>query len=383
MSKRSLTDPHPGYGLDYFLNNRINFTPKGYTYFRLSENPKIRSKTIVHEWQSWINHLAKSGDVAVRDAVSSVAAISLDLITRWKEERANDDPLSPPDNVSDDNDELESSFCDEFYDVERPSSVMSAKRVKSISSHSSSSRHLSSSRSSSTLSPEAVSLMKDNFKLAFDEFKGNAWMTPAGTNNGFDTSTITKEDQVYIQNTINSSNSIFDQFELQDTKVQELERYEVHPDTLSDLLGDGWKILSSCEREGMTAQELEELHKTFQRTLCLLLSVYQLHTDISRGKSESWHKYYIWGFLGLFFSVGGTLLYEPGEVSSTASATRKNHGCVLNGKNKVQGRKADGIILCRNTKLEICTFEFGCIDNELTGTKELTDLRKLAKSMND
>ncbi|KAF9176940.1 hypothetical protein BGZ49_005866, partial [Haplosporangium sp. Z 27] len=182
MSKRSSSDPHPGYGLDYFLNNRVNFTPKGYTYFRLSENPKIRSKTIVHEWQSWISHLAKSGDVAVRDAVSSTTAISLDLITRWKEERANNDPSSLSDNLSDDNDELESSFCAEFEEVECPSSVMSAKRVKSVSSRSSSSRHSSSSRSSSTLSPEAISLMKVNFKSAFDEFKGDAWMTPTGTN---------------------------------------------------------------------------------------------------------------------------------------------------------------------------------------------------------
>ncbi|KAF8968444.1 hypothetical protein BGZ46_010847 [Entomortierella lignicola] len=397
MSKRSSSDPHPGYGLDYFLNNRINFTPKGYTYFRLSENPKIRSKTIVHEWQSWISHLAKSSDVAVRGAVSSTTAISLDLITRWKEEH----------NLSDDNDELESSFCAEFEEVECPSSVMSAKRVKSISSRSSSSRHSSSSRSSSTLSPEAISLMKVNFKSAFDEFKGDAWMTPTGTNvdntlltyimemeneSSFHSFIIdrmdsvlplfTQEDQLYIQNTINGGDSIFDQFELQDSKVQELVRYQVHPDTLSDLLSDGWKKLS-CEREGMTARELWELHETFQRPLYLLLSVYRLHIDISRDKSENWHKYYIWGFLGLFFSLGKALLYEPGEISSTASTTRKNHGRALNGKSKVQGRKADGIVLCRNTKLEICTFEFGCIDNELTGTKELTDLRKLAKSMKD
>ncbi|KAF9115497.1 hypothetical protein BGX27_007626, partial [Mortierella sp. AM989] len=145
----------------------------------------------------------------------------------------------------------------------------------------------------------------------------------------------------------------------------------------------GWKRLSNKEYEGMSIKELEDLHETFQQSLSLIFKTYKLYREIPDNKSEGWYKYYLWGFIGLFISSERALLYEPGEATITASALRKNQGRILDGKNKAQGRKADGLILCRITKLEICAFEYGSIDNDLTATKELTDLRKLAKSMKD
>ncbi|KAF9412766.1 hypothetical protein BGZ76_005131 [Entomortierella beljakovae] len=260
------------------------------------------------------------------------------------------------------------------------------------------------------MNPVALLQMRTNFKTAYETFKGDSWTLTSGTivddllySYIMDLASETclhsfvirrlesvlalfqKSDQAEIEKVIRDSDNMQNHLTLQSWKVQEMSHYRIHPSLLSDLLSDGWKRLTIQEEERSPPNELMDFHKI------MFTSILQLHTSYSiynyslpSTNLESWYREYTWGFFCHFFPHGGALLYEPGEVSSSASSRRKNEGREYLGKEKQQqGRKADGIISCSNTKMEICSLEFGCDDHELTGTKELQDLRKLGKVMKD
>ncbi|KAF9177700.1 hypothetical protein BGZ49_005571 [Haplosporangium sp. Z 27] len=104
---------------------------------------------------------------------------------------------------------------------------------------------------------------------------------------------------------------------------------------------------------------------------------------VSEPQSESWYLTKVWIVLfDLIISGNRWLDFQPGEVSSSATALRKNSDRDL-GTRYAFGSKIDGLFRCKKKKFDICAVEAGPKDQGSTGTKMLKDGRKLAKVLKD
>ncbi|KAG0319862.1 hypothetical protein BG000_003758, partial [Podila horticola] len=105
--------------------------------------------------------------------------------------------------------------------------------------------------------------------------------------------------------------------------------------------------------------------------------------DLEQEQLEAFYAQKIWGVLVdiLLKNVLEIKIFR-GEKCSLASSVRRNTGRDLEGK-KALGRRIDGIFASRKTKHEFAAIEAGKKDEGDSGTKLLTNTRKLAKLLKD
>ncbi|KAG0229499.1 hypothetical protein BGW41_003009 [Actinomortierella wolfii] len=264
----------------------------------------------------------------------------------------------------------------------------------------------SSTTSSSSLSSMALENMKTEFDDHFNAFPGESWILSSGVSLDdilrTHILTLTKESALHsfvIEDVASLLRLVTEESDKKDLKSVLVERvgekhrdlseseksylelYNKGPSGVEELLDNGWKNVASTSSL-ITLPDVE-FRKDIDFALRYIHMAYaQVEFHLPSTQSESWFLWMVWGFLGHFLSSKGTLEYQPGEASLKASAWRKNKGRGLESK-QGQGRKVDGIVSSYETRLELCVIEAARVDNGPTGTKALTDSRKLAKSMKD
>ncbi|KAI1288700.1 hypothetical protein EDD11_009702, partial [Mortierella claussenii] len=161
-----------------------------------------------------------------------------------------------------------------------------------------------------------------------------------------------------------------------------------HVNTVIEVPKDIWPILQSGWATNSSSSEIDvstgfSFCLSVHQVMLDLATVYRnYHYVLPKGKPEACYRTKIWGFLWKIIDANGILEMELGEVTSSASSSRKNAERILETK-QYQGRKIDGIVTCCATNLEICAMEAGKVDQGSNGTKVLQDSVKMAKVLKD
>ncbi|KAF9178284.1 hypothetical protein BGZ50_007843 [Haplosporangium sp. Z 11] len=267
----------------------------------------------------------------------------------------------------------------------------------------------SSSVSNSVLTRGALHRMRTEFSTAFNEYQGAPWLLSTGANvddilyrhvmtldvesalhsfvldqTGSVMHCFEEKDRDLFQDFVNRRDSVL-QLTLPQWMQDEILQYSLAPEALWDQLSCGWKrsgqnILPATVEE----VEFDRFRKALYRTILCLSCLYEGHGNkLSKSKSESWYATKVWSiFFELLVWGSEWLEFEPGEVYSSASSQRKNKDRELDTRHAL-GRKIDGLITCGEGQYEIGAVEIGKTDEGTTGTKVLSDGRKLAKLLKD
>ncbi|KAF9354850.1 hypothetical protein BGX34_010777 [Mortierella sp. NVP85] len=282
-----------------------------------------------------------------------------------------------------------------------PSEATSRSSIRTRSS-----RQSSASSGSGSLGPAALKRMRNEFDQNFSAFMGKPWTLSSGVSVDDLLApyihTLTKESTLHsfviadVSGLLQLVSKDSDKEELRTVLVQrEGERqpdlssieqsylgcYDKKPNEVEELLGNGWSNMTPSPE----VPDLPDLHfrKDVDFVLRYIYSAYEHNAfTLPATQSESWFLRKLWGFLDHFLDSKGVLDYQPGEVYLKASAWRKNKDRSLELKQAL-GRKVDGVVLSCAIRLELCVLEAAPVDNGATGTKALTDTRKISKCMKD
>ncbi|KAK3816664.1 MAG: hypothetical protein J3Q66DRAFT_441051 [Benniella sp.] len=269
-----------------------------------------------------------------------------------------------------------------------------------------SSRQSSASSGSGSLGPAALERMRNEFDQNFSAFMGKPWTLSSGVSVDDLLApyihTLTKESTLHsfviadVSGLLQLVSKDSDKEELRAVLVQRegerqpdlssieqsyLGRFDKKPDEVEELLGNGWNnVTPSPEVPDLPGfQFRKDVHFVLQ----YIYSAYeQTAFTLPTTQLESWFLRKLWGFLDHFLNSKGVMDYQPGEVYLKASAWRKNKDRTLESKQAL-GRKVDGVVLSCAVRLELCVLEAAPVDNGATGTKALTDTRKMSKCMKD
>ncbi|KAF9920184.1 hypothetical protein FBU30_010027 [Linnemannia zychae] len=262
-----------------------------------------------------------------------------------------------------------------------------------------------SSSSGSQLSTETVLKMRTLFQKNFEAYDGDAWELPSGA---------TLDDLLAAQIEALPYESSLHSFVIEDAKstmqlaadekdrvllkkvlvdrseehlpgltepeTEFLKKYNLPPTDLWKLLAtSGWQTIGS----DLETKPDEDFQRIVHTALLDLLTAYQqVGMEIPTGSTESWYMHVLWHFLGALLSCPRRLEYQPGEVHSSASSHRRNKIRTRDGRQYI-GHKADGIVVSKLSRFELCAIEAAKKENGPNGTKALDDVRKLAKMTKD
>ncbi|KAF9199426.1 hypothetical protein BGZ49_010464 [Haplosporangium sp. Z 27] len=175
--------------------------------------------------------------------------------------------------------------------------------------------------------------------------------------------------------------------DIEDWKIRVINRFETFS-TIQDILFQGWNnmfILEGATPNGytefvkMTIDFMNDVLEKYKKFGNVNGEGIELSKELSeRSYSELW---------GVFFQVisksNGRIKLLEGEVSSTASALRRNAGRTLGDYQKA-GHKIDTIFyVSRASDSEFGAVEFGKKNESSYGTKYLVDSVKLSKVLKD
>lgn len=168
---------------------------------------------------------------------------------------------------------------------------------------------------------------------------------------------------------------------------KELALYALPAVELEDALGGGWMHFPADHTgdEDLPSQAtIKKFRIRLHRTIYGIWGVFQdEEQDLEQEQLEAFYAQKIWGVLvGVLFKNVPEIKVFRGEKCSLASALRRNAGRDLEVK-KALGHRIDGIFASRKTKQEFAAIEAGKKDEGSSGTKLLTDARKLAKLLKD
>ncbi|KAI8601971.1 hypothetical protein EDD21DRAFT_414420 [Dissophora ornata] len=174
---------------------------------------------------------------------------------------------------------------------------------------------------------------------------------------------------------------------LTEWKRREIKRYSLSPEKLRDLRRCGWNFPDQQDiHSSVDESEVDEFRERLHDTMSRFSSLYRHNNNkLPECRQESWFAIKVWDILmELLVTESEWLDHKPGEISSSASSLRRNKGRDLETR-RALGRKADGIITCKNFDFdfEIGAIEIGRIDDGPTGTKVLKDGRKISKLLKD
>ncbi|KAG0242433.1 hypothetical protein BGW41_004162 [Actinomortierella wolfii] len=159
-----------------------------------------------------------------------------------------------------------------------------------------------------------------------------------------------------------------------------LEQYVMPPNDLYEYVMD-----HGCRHAGSTLQEKPSEEFMFMVHNCIahvLLAYRENECAFPVDSSVAWFTLHLWGFLRIALSCRRTLWYKPGEVSSEASARRRNKRHTGDGQ-QIHGHKVDGMVVIPAHALEICYIVAGENDRGTNTNRLLDDTRKLFKLMKD
>ncbi|KAF8986070.1 hypothetical protein BGZ46_009867 [Entomortierella lignicola] len=167
-----------------------------------------------------------------------------------------------------------------------------------------------------------------------------------------------------------------------DWKRREILRYALAPKDVWTLLRKGSDYQEEANLN-VDPIEYDAFRQPLFHAMLDIATVYRNgRNELPVSRLEIWYRTKIWGFLTNLFDSSRNLEYGPGDITCTALTTLNNVERDLESKYR-QGRKLDGVVISRITRLELCAIEAGRWDNGATGTKVLQDRRKLAKVLRD
>ncbi|KAF9955418.1 hypothetical protein BGZ72_003767, partial [Mortierella alpina] len=265
----------------------------------------------------------------------------------------------------------------------------------------------SSSSGSSSGNPTAsqITTMRDLFKENFAKFRGDPWLLPSGTE--FDerlrgmVECLPYESALHsfviegVDELLRLFDDKMDQKEIERVMIKRtgeglpalspaehsfLQQYSMPPDDLDEFLAThGWRSVGDALQE----RPSDEFQRVAHDSITHVLRMYQ-ESDLAFPKSptEAWFNMHLWGFLRLALSRRRTLEYRSGEISSDASANRRNKRRTRDGR-QYAGHKVDGLVVVSARSLEICHMEVAKKDGGCNTTKSLDDTKKLLKVMKD
>ncbi|KAK3825639.1 MAG: hypothetical protein J3Q66DRAFT_328229 [Benniella sp.] len=262
------------------------------------------------------------------------------------------------------------------------------------------SRSSGGSGSSSTLTATRQKKMKEEYHRNFNDFSEPSWVLPSGTN--VDTviyrhvHALRKESLLhsFVISRVQTVKDLFSNDDDKNAIAQELARKKKRSDGpvvdvetafISSYLSTPLETQTALSRGWLTSDStLDDPSKMslYHSMMQIFMTYHQEGLKLSTSRSESWYITKLWAFLPTILMMSGRLDHQPGEITSDASALRKNADRDLESR-KFQGRKLDGMISCTITNLELGAIEAAKIDTGLQGTKSLTDSRKLGKVMKD
>ncbi|KAF9170942.1 hypothetical protein BGX21_008386 [Mortierella sp. AD011] len=412
--------------LDYLsgLADPSLLSPMDYVTSTTKKLPRLRYKHMVIAWNKMKSHFSSSDDEKFKLAFSNTKALSIKLISdRIEKDSCPQEPTIVE--TSEEPSQVSVSDCSstrliaagapggpiQLTEALPESPTSSLPRSRSSTSHTPSSRSpssksSSSTTSSSTLSPTAINRMRSQFVKNYYEYEGDPWILPSGTRfdnivyqyveglhkeSAFHSFVIDrvedildrfdKDDQDVIQQQISEyDNMVRESSTLAEWKKEELKKLEIPPRDIEVLLGRGW--IKNDDGNWNADSSAQEFIRTLYQAMDHIYTVYKNSSfRLPAAQIEAWFKVKIWRFLINFFDCGGKLDFQP-EAASKASTKRKNSVRNIHTK-QLLGRKTGGIIRCSTTNLELCAIETGKLDQGATGTKVLTDGRKLGKEMRD
>ncbi|KAF9581739.1 hypothetical protein BGW38_001134 [Lunasporangiospora selenospora] len=286
-----------------------------------------------------------------------------------------------------------------FYARPSSSALTRSSRTRSSGSNG------SSNSSGSTLNAIGLAKMQEEFLKHYSAFKGEPWTLASGVVVdqviAESVKTLTYESALHSF-IIEDADAIMDVFpnesdriEVQEAMEQQSERrmatlspeelhyltlYDKPMSEIDDLLACGWANMPISGAYTLPDKGFRRLvHHCIQH----LYFIYRKENFLlPREQSEAWYVNKLWSIVSIIFDNGAEIGHQPGETSSQASALRKNKRRSFDDR-QLQGRKADGLIIASDTRLELCIIEAARKDAGATSTKALSDTRKMAKSMKD
>ncbi|KAF9899395.1 hypothetical protein EC991_008936 [Linnemannia zychae] len=273
------------------------------------------------------------------------------------------------------------------------------------SSNNSSIHSRSSTISGGQLSPGTILKMQKLFRRNFDEFGGNGWKLPSGAilDNLLAVhverlpyecslhSFVIEDVKGVLQLATDGNDRALLKTTLVDRPKEQLpalstpekaflKKYNLPPDDLRILLAtSGWQTIGSSLKK----KPDEEFQEVVHTCVLHLLTVYrQVGMAVPTDSTESWYTHVLWHFLGISMYCSRRLEYQPGEFHSNASGYRRNKVRTREGR-QYTGHKADGMVITKLSRFELCAIEAAKKDSGPNGTKALDDTRKLAKMTKD
>ncbi|KAF9092419.1 hypothetical protein BGX27_001799 [Mortierella sp. AM989] len=403
-------------GVSYFLSlpTATKLSAKDFVLDYHSLFPVARDKWIVEDWHYWKTFYSSDPEWAL---AFTNEQLSIQDVKRWRNERkkqglsnrrvtrSSNNGLDLEKDTPTNNPGIEQELSLASATPDDISTPSSASSESSESSASSSSQSMSSSSRDSSLSPDAIQHLQTFFKENFHRYLGPRWVTHSGTDideamfphimgMGRETllhsfiiaddvdlpPSLSAEDQSYIREYIETSDSNHIGTALEEWMQDELSQYLLSPADLGTLLRNGVNNLPNPAHIGDSVD-----HDTFDNfRLSTYLAIFKIWRVYDKNQyklpqqaSESWYVQELWGFIPEVLVIDG---FDHGEKSSKASSTRKNLDRDLSTRFK-QGNRPDGMVVKENK--ELCAIEVGRFDKGSTGTKSLSDYGKLAKTSQD
>ncbi|KAI7821515.1 hypothetical protein BC939DRAFT_478236 [Gamsiella multidivaricata] len=259
--------------------------------------------------------------------------------------------------------------------------------------------------SSGNPTPGQILTMKSLFKENFNKFRGGAWSLPSGAvlderlRGVIECLPYESALHSFVIEDVDALLQLFedttDQKEIERIMVTRkdeglpvlspaehnfLQQYDMLPVDLDEFLAThGWRNVG----DALQNKPSEEFQKVAHDSITHVLRMYQ-ESDLAfpKGPAEAWFNIHLWGYLRLALSRSRSLEYRPGEVSSDASANRRNKRRTRDGR-QYAGHKVDGLVVVSARSLEICHMEAAKKDGGANTTKCLDDTKKLLKLMKD
>ncbi|GJJ77622.1 hypothetical protein EMPS_09981 [Entomortierella parvispora] len=263
----------------------------------------------------------------------------------------------------------------------------------------------SSTISGGQLSPSTILKMRTLFRKNFDEYEGNAWELPSGAildnlladhieklpSESALHSFIIEDVKGILQMVTDETDRALLKTTLMDRSTEQLsalsppekaflKKYNLPPDHLRNLLAtSGWRTVGNSLKKKPDDEFQEAAHFSIQ----YLFTIYrQVGMVVPTDSTESWYTHVLWHFIGVLMHCPFRLEYQPGEAHSRASSHRRNKNRTREER-QYTGHKADGLVITKLSRFELCAIEAAKKDNGPNGSKALDDTRKLAKMTKD
>ncbi|KAG0283534.1 hypothetical protein BGZ96_012080 [Linnemannia gamsii] len=259
----------------------------------------------------------------------------------------------------------------------------------------------SSTSSRRQLSPATILRMQTLFRKNFDEFGGNAWKLPSGVT--LDNLVAAHVESLPYESALHSfviedvkgvlnlatdekdralpKATLVDRPKEQLPALSEPEKtflkmYNLAPDNLRRLLDtSGWQTIGSGLKDKPEEKSQEIVHTCVSH---LLTTYQQVGMVVPTDSTESWYTHVLWRFLGVSMYCPRRLEHQLGEVHSYASSHRRNKVHTREGR-QYTGHKADGMVVTKLSRFELCAIEVAKKDNGPNDTQALDNTLKLAK----